>query len=166
MVDSSVANEKYAGQPPLLGAGTGLAVGLGVGISTAEIFENKRIFINMAEQTAKISKDRHWLTHAAIVAFSALSAWAGYSIAKRGKDQFEGVSAALMQQTSRADALQMQVEGLNQEVATHRKSYAELHAKHEQHASHASQNASRAEHGSHAEAALHDKAHAEQELAR
>lgn len=95
-----------------------------------------------------------------IVALGTLiyGAVSGWKKSNKGKAQFEDLKTQVDASSARADGLLTQVEGLNQEVGAHRKSFAELHAKHEaQSASHAAKHESRAEHGSHADAALHDK---------
>ncbi|MFM9890916.1 MAG: hypothetical protein ACKVOE_09840 [Rickettsiales bacterium] len=89
--------------------------------------------------------------------YGAVSGW---KKAANGKAQFDALNTELNTRESVSNALQQQVVGLNHEVATHRKSFADLHAKHEEHLSHASQHGSRAEHGSHAAAAEHDQAKA------
>lgn len=71
----------------------------------------------------------------------------GYFSAAKGERQFEAMKGKLSESDARAATLQAQVNGLTQEVATYRKSYA-----------HGVQ--SRAEQGSHAEAAQADKASA------
>jgi hypothetical protein len=69
----------------------------------------------------------------------------GYFSAAKGERQFEAMKGKLSESDARAATLQAQVNGLTQEVATYRKSYA-----------HGVQ--SRAEQGSHVEAAQADKA--------
>ena len=73
------------------------------------------------------------------------------------QSRIEGLEKKLENTTAQAEGLQTQVEGLSQEITAHRKSFAELHAKHEQSASHAAKHESRAEHGSQVAAALNDK---------
>lgn len=68
----------------------------------------------------------------------------GWSKAAKAKKQFEALKAQVGSHEARAEALEMQVNGLNEEVSTHRKRFTDMHQ-------------SRAEHGSHAQAALHDK---------
>jgi C4-type Zn-finger protein len=92
------------------------------------------------------------------VVYGAVSGW---KKSNKGKAQFEDLKTQVDTSSARADGLLAQVEGLNQEVGAHRKSFAELHAKHEeQSASHAAKHESRAEHGSQAAAALNDKQNA------
>lgn len=69
----------------------------------------------------------------------------GYLRAAKGESQFETMKGKLTDSDARASALQAQVNGLTQEVATYRKSFAQGVP-------------SRAEHGSHAGASQADKA--------
>lgn len=163
-MSNGIDTSDYKGQSVAGGILSGLLVGVAGSTTALELFPKDTI-IDITKGTIKtVPKGPKWASYAAyagVAAFTAVSTWIGYRVAKNGKDQFEVMKPELDLQTARADALAIQVEGLNQEVATHRKSFAELHAKHEEHASHAAQHPYRAEHGSHAEAALHEKHEAE-----
>ncbi|MFO0109670.1 MAG: hypothetical protein ACK52W_03945, partial [Alphaproteobacteria bacterium] len=70
----------------------------------------------------------------------------GWGKARKGEEQFNALKSQREELNTRNEALQTQVQGLNEEVGVHRKRFSEgVH--------------SRAAHGSHAEAAHHDKKH-------
>ena len=92
------------------------------------------------------------LASVAGLGLSIYGAVCGWGKASRGEQQYGDLKARIVAQDVRNEGLQAQVNGLTQEVATYRKSYA-----------HGVQ--SRAEQGSHAQAAQADKASAAEAVA-
>lgn len=147
MAEKAVNTEKYQGPGKILSTISGAASGLVPAVWAGPL-------------AANLSRSRI-LGFVTMIGLPAIGAYLGYRGAAKGKAQFEALKAEAGTHEARADALETQVSGLTQEVATTRKSFAELHAKHEQHLSHAAQHPSRADHGSHAAAALNENNAAE-----
>lgn len=74
----------------------------------------------------------------------------GWGKGNKGEMQFNAIKAERDEARNTIAAMRTQVQGLESEVATHRKKFAD-------------QIASRADHGSHANTVSHDKAHAQAE---
>ncbi len=139
--NKSIQTETYAGPGKIASAindGTSWAIGV-VAIAAAWMIKNK---------SAINERAMHW--GAALV--GVVAGAFGYWRAAKGERQFEAMKGKISESDARAATLQAQVNGLTQEVATYRKSYARGVQ-------------SRAEQGSHAQAAQADKAAAAEAVA-
>lgn len=131
MADSS--NESYHGPSKIGSAITGGVTGLAVATGGL-MAKNKTLNVKFGALGMAVQ---------GVVA--ALGAMVGYGRASSGQTQFDAMRDDNGQLGEHVVALQTQIQGLNQEVATARKSFAELHAKATEHAaSHAAAHAPQA----------------------